>query len=156
MTNKNEKTLTKIYSTYIPGSDLDTIALYLEPTKKLVIPIINKCDLNELDFMNNDYFWFRKIEVEILNKNVYQSLLDKYKVNGKLREGSKYPDVNDKIIIVTEDLLKEIGISDYDYFDPPKTIRKLRKLNNQKEDNEKENVKNKKKEKKEKKEKEKK
>ena len=129
LTNKNEKTLAKIYSSYIPNAELDSIILYLEPTKKLTIPILNKCDLNELDFMNNDYFWFRKIEVEILNKKVYQSLLDKYKINGKLREGSKSPDINDRIIIITEDLLKEIGVSDYDYFENPKKIWKLRKLN---------------------------
>ena len=135
LNDKNEKTLTKIYSTFISNSELDTIAIYLEPTKKLVIPVINKCDLNELDFMNNDYFWFRKFELEILNKKEYQGLLDKYKVNGKLKDGNKYPDVNDKIIIITEDLLKEIGLSDYDYYEGQKSIRKLRKLkmNNEEE-----------------------
>ena len=132
--DKNEKTLTKIYSSFISNSELDTIAIYLEPTKKLVIPVINKCDLNELDFMNNDYFWFRKFELEILNKKVYQGFLDKYKVNGKLKEGNKYPDVNDKIIIITEDLLKEIGLSDYDYYEGQKSIRKLRKLKMNKEE----------------------
>ena len=86
--------------------------------------------------MSNDYFSFRKFEVEIINKKVYQSLLDKYKINGKLKEGNKYPDINDKIIIITEDLLKEIGISEYDYMESPKTIRNLRKIKAQKETNE--------------------
>ena len=145
LNDKNEKTLTKIYSTFISNSESDVITIYLEPTKKIVIPVINKCDLNELDFMNNDYFWFRKFELEIINKKVYQGLLDKYKVNGKLREGGKYPDVNDKIIIITEDLLKEIGLSDYDYYDTKKSIRKLRKLKmNKEEENPDKKTKNKK------------
>ena len=143
LTNKNEKILTKIYSTYIFEEDLGTIALYIDSSKKLVIPVLSKCDLYDLDFMTGEFFCFRKIEVEIINKNVYQSLLDKYKVNGKLKEGNKYPDVNDKIIIITEDLLKEIGISDYDYVEPSKTIRKLRKIKNQKEKNENKKIKKK-------------
>ena len=129
-TNKNEKILRKIYSTYI-AHESDIITLYLEPTKKLIIPILNKCDLSELDFMTNDSFNLRKIEVEILNKKVYKSLLDKHKVNGKIKEASGEPEVNDKIIIITEDLLKEIGISDMDYFESPKNIKKLRENRNQ-------------------------
>ena len=129
-TNKNEKILKKIYSTYI-NHNSDIITLYLDPTKKLVIPILNKCDLSELDFMTNESYNLRKIEVEILNKKVYKSLLDKYTVNGRIKEGTKYPDVNDKMIIITEDLLKEIGISDLDYFESPKNIRKVRENRSQ-------------------------
>ena len=70
-----------------------------------MIPILNKCDLSELDFMTSEYFCYRKIEIEILNEKVYESLLNKYKKDGKLKEGNKYPDVNDKIIIITEELL---------------------------------------------------
>ena len=131
--NKNEKILTKIYSTFISNDSLDNITLFIEPTKKVVIPILNKCDLSELDFMTSEYFCYRKIEIEILNEKVYESLLNKYKKDGKLKEGNKYPDVNDKIIIITEELLKQIGISDYDYFDTVKTIKKLRKINLQNE-----------------------
>ena len=81
--------------------------------------------------MTNDYYNLRKIEVEILNKKVYKSLLDKYSVNGRIKGGPKYPEVNDKIIIITEDLLKEIGISDMDYYESPKTIRKVRENRSQ-------------------------
>ena len=128
--NKDEKILNKIYSTYI-SKDSDIISLYLEPTKKIIIPILNRCDLSELDFMSNEYFDFRKIEVEVLNKKVYKSLLDKYTVNGRIKEGTKYPEINDKMIIITEDLLKEIGISDIDYFEPQRNIRKIRENRNQ-------------------------
>ena len=124
--NKDEKISKKIYSTFITD-DSDIICLYLEPTKKVIIPIINRCDLSELEFMRSrEDFNFRRIEVEVLNKKVYNSLLDKYKVNGRIKEGTKYPDVNDKMIIITEDLLQEIGISDKDYFEAQKNIRKMR------------------------------
>ena len=128
--NKDEKILRKIYSTFITN-DSDIISLYIEPTKKIVIPILNRCDLSELEFMTEEYFSYRKIEVEVLNRKVYKSLLDKYKVNGRIKEGTKYPDVNDKMIIITEDLLKEIGISDKDYFESPKNIRKIRENKSQ-------------------------
>ena len=137
LTNKEQKILKKIYSTYISNdSDVipyNIITLYLEPTKKLVIPILNRCDLSELEFMSSrEYFNYRKIEVEILNRKVYNSLLDKYKVNGRLKDGgAKNPDVNDKIIIITEDLLREIGISDKDYFEPQRNIRKIRENKSQ-------------------------
>jgi len=81
--------------------------------------------------MTEEYFSYRKIEVEVLNRKVYKSLLDKYKVNGRIKEGTKYPEVNDKMIIITEDLLKEIGISDKDYFESPKNIRKIRENKSQ-------------------------
>ena len=128
--NKDEKILRKIYSTFITN-DSDIISLYIEPTKKIVIPILNRCDLSELEFMTEEYFSYRKIEVEVLNRKVYKSLLDKYKVNGRIKEGTKYPEVNDKMIIITEDLLKEIGISDKDYFESPKNIRKIRENKSQ-------------------------
>ena len=135
-TNKEQKILRKIYSTYISNSSdvipYNIITLYLEPTKKLVIPILNRCDLSELEFMgSNDYFNYRKIEVEILNRKVYNSLLDKYKVNGRIKEGPTNPDVNDKMVIITEDLLREIGISDKDYFEPQRNIRKIRENKSQ-------------------------
>ena len=38
------------------------------------------------------------------------------KIKGCRSDCGKNPDVNDKIIIITEDLLREIGISDKDYF----------------------------------------
>ena len=127
--NKDGKTLRKIYSSFIT-EDFDIIVLFLEPTKKIQIPIVNRCDLSELNFMHScDEFSLRKIEVEVLNRKVYKSLLDKYKINGSIKEEVGNPEVNDKMIIITEDLIKEIGISDKDYFQSPKNVRILRKKN---------------------------
>jgi hypothetical protein len=82
--------------------------------------------------MTNESFNLRKIEVEILNKKVYKSLLDKHKNIWKIKGGAaKEPEINDKIILITEDLLKEIGISEMDYYESPKAIKKLRENRSQ-------------------------
>ena len=138
---KIQKNISKFYGIIEVSDDLDFFSVYCDPTKKVDMPIINQTLLSGMNLLKDDYS-FKKIPIEILNKNVYNELLDKYKIMGKIREGGvKIPEINEKYIIITEDLLKEIGISDYEYVNEKETtIRKARKMKgNKKEDEKNEN-----------------